>query len=221
MSFFTGLMPLYMVDKPPFSIDAPGYAPVEGETIPRRHPAAKDGLLTTPAPGVRTAFDILKRSTEQYGDEPAVGSRELIKTHREMKKVPKVVDGQVQEVEKEWTFFELTDYSYMTYKQYEAMVLQIGSGLRKLGLEAKDRVHIFAATRYVSKPLHARSAFADQGVPPAHNGSPPPTHPPPSLSLSSRPTTLSARVASSTRLSRPSPSSSSSTRTCSRRSRTR
>src|SRR2546430_9486683 len=36
--------PLYpkMTRKPPFSVEAPGYEKVKGETIPRRNPAAKD-----------------------------------------------------------------------------------------------------------------------------------------------------------------------------------
>jgi long-chain acyl-CoA synthetase len=146
MTYRTGLTPLYMVDKPPFSIEASGYEPVPGETIPRVHPAAKDGLLTRPSPEVRTAFDLLKRSAGTYPNEPAMGSRRLIKTHKERKKV---VDGQVQEVEKEWTYFELSDYSYMTYKEYETMVLQVGAGLRKLGLDEKEKVHLYAATRCV------------------------------------------------------------------------
>jgi long-chain acyl-CoA synthetase len=139
-----------MVQKPPFTIEAPGCEPVEGETIPRRHPKAKDGLVNLPAPDVTTTFELLKRSSEKYASEPAVGSRKLIKIHKEMKKVPKVVDGQVTEVDKEWTFLELSDYSYLTYSEYATMALQIGAGLRKLGLSPQDKLHLFAGTRLVS-----------------------------------------------------------------------
>ncbi|KAL2174538.1 uncharacterized protein P884DRAFT_302417 [Thermothelomyces heterothallicus CBS 202.75] len=138
--------PLYKVQKPPYTIESPGYQPVEGETIPRRHPKAKDGLVERPAPGVNTTFDLLKRSVEHYGNEPAIGSRKLIKTHKEKKKVPKIVDGQTTEVEKEWTYYELSDYTYITYEEYFAQILQVGAGLRKLGLSPKDRLHIFATT---------------------------------------------------------------------------
>lgn len=144
-----GILPLFPVEKPPYTIDAPGYEPVEGETIPRRHPKAKDGLLTRPSPDVSTNFELLQRTVQKYPNEPAVGSRKLLKTHKEMKKVPKVVDGQVTEVEKEWTFFELSDYSFMTYKEYETLVLQVGAGLRKLGLSHHEKVHLFASTRSV------------------------------------------------------------------------
>ncbi|KAL2150683.1 hypothetical protein VTH82DRAFT_7246 [Thermothelomyces myriococcoides] len=138
--------PLHKVQKPPYTIEAPGYQPVEGETIPRRHPKAKDGLVERPAPGVNTTFDLLKRSVEHYGNEPAIGSRKLIKTHKEKKKIPKVVDGKTTEVEKEWTFYELSDYTYITYQEYFAQISQVGAGLRKLGLSPKDRLHMFATT---------------------------------------------------------------------------
>ncbi|KAH8904344.1 acetyl-CoA synthetase-like protein [Coniochaeta sp. PMI_546] len=146
MAYLQGILPLHAVEKPPYTIESPGYAPVEGETIPRRHPKAKNGLLQRPAPDVATNFDLLRRSAKKYANEPAVGSRRLLETHKELKKVPKIVDGQVQEVEKEWTFFELSDYTYLTYREYETTVLQVGAGLRKLGLSPHDKVHLFGTT---------------------------------------------------------------------------
>ncbi|KAL6874921.1 acetyl-CoA synthetase-like protein [Trichoderma novae-zelandiae] len=141
-----GVMPLTQVRKPPFTIEAPGYEKVPGETIPRRHPAAKDGLLTKPADDVHTVFDIVRRSAREYPNHLAVGHRKLIKVHKEIKKVPKNVDGQVVEVDKEWQFFELTKFDFLTFKEYETLVLQLGSGLRKLGLNGSSKLHLFATT---------------------------------------------------------------------------
>ncbi|KAK4190986.1 hypothetical protein QBC35DRAFT_45594 [Podospora australis] len=145
-SYKTSSIPLFKVQKPPYTIDAPGAVRVEGETLPRRHPKARDGLLERPALGVFTTFDILKRSTDLYGNEPAIGTRDLVKVHKETKKIPKVVDGKTTQVDKEWTYFELSDYTYITYKEYHDLVLQVGAGLRKMGLNANDRLHIFATT---------------------------------------------------------------------------
>ncbi|PHH90773.1 hypothetical protein CDD83_2702 [Cordyceps sp. RAO-2017] len=142
----TGMMPLSQVHKPPFTIESPGYEKVPGETIPRRHPRAKNGLLNRPSDDVHTVFDIVRRSARIYPNHEAVGSRKLIKLHRELKKMKKNVDGEVQEVEKEWQFFELTKFSFMTYKDYETLVLQIGSGLRKIGLSSDNKLHLFATT---------------------------------------------------------------------------
>ena len=139
-----------MSAKGPFSVEAPGYTPVEGETIPRRHPSAKDKLISSPSDDVKTIYDILKRSADKYGNAKALGSRKIVKTHSEVKKVKKTIDGQTKEVDKQWTYFELSEYSYISFVEYEKMVLQIGAGLRKVGMAKDDRLHLFAATRYRS-----------------------------------------------------------------------
>lgn len=139
------IIPRFM-KKPPFSVEAHGYEPVEGETIPRRNPRSEHELINTPEEGVETIFDIIKSSSQKYGNAKALGSRKLLQTHQETKKVKKVVDGQEQEVDKKWTYFELSEYSYMSFIEYEQLILQIGAGLRKLGMEQGDKMHIFAAT---------------------------------------------------------------------------
>ena len=148
-SYATGALPLKLVQKPPFSIEVPNSVSVPGETTPRRNPLAKDGLIDRPSPEVDTVFALVKRSAEKYGDRPGVGSRKLIHTHNEIKKVSKIVDGKPQEVEKTWTVLELSEYSYLTWAEHFRSILEVASGLRKLGLTSKDRTHIFASTRCV------------------------------------------------------------------------
>ncbi len=131
---------------PPFSLEAPGYEHVDGETIPRRHPLTVNKLQERPSEDVATVFDIIKRSSEKYGNAKALGSRKLVKTHNETKKVKKMVDGEQVEVDKNWTYFELSGYEYYSFHDYEKLILQLGAGYRKLGLTKDDRVHIFAAT---------------------------------------------------------------------------
>ena len=136
-----------MAQNGPFTVEASGYEPVEGETIPRRHPGSKDKLVTTPSEDVTTIFDILKRSADKFGNAKALGTRKLIKTHRETKKVKKIVDGKTEEVNKDWSFFELSGYSYISFSEYERLALQMGAGLRKLGMIKGDRLQLFASTR--------------------------------------------------------------------------
>lgn len=138
-----------ILKKGPFTVEAAGYEPVEGETIPRRHPSAKDELLKTPHPDIATTYDNLRWSAKTYGNSKAVGSRKLIKTHVENKKVKRLVDGVEQEVDKEWTYFELSGYNYLTFAEYEQQALQLGAGLRKLGHEKGSRLHLFSSTRSV------------------------------------------------------------------------
>ncbi|KAI1978533.1 long-chain fatty acid-CoA ligase [Ophidiomyces ophidiicola] len=130
----------------PFTIEAPGYEPVKGETIPRRHPTAKDGLKRSPDPEIATLYDNLRWSAKKYGNKKAVGSRKLIKTHVETRKVKKLIDGVEQEVDKDWTYYEYSGYTFMSYTEFETLALQMGAGLRKLGHEKDSRVHLFSAT---------------------------------------------------------------------------
>ena len=128
---------------PPYSVEASGYKKVEGETIPRRHPSAKDKLRTVPEEGVNTVYDIVRKSSEKYGNAKALGRRTVKQIHHETKKI-KRKDGT--EEEKKWSYFELSEYKYMSFVEYEKLTLKVGSGLRSLGMEPKDKVHIFAST---------------------------------------------------------------------------
>jgi long-chain acyl-CoA synthetase len=142
-------VPLYpqMSGKPPFTVEASGYQKKDGETIPRRHPAAKDKLIDTPADNVKTIHELVKRSAEVFGNAKAMGSRKLVRTHQEVKKIKKTIDGTPQEIEKKWTYFELSGYNYLSFVEYERLTLQLGAGFRKLGMNKGDRLHLFAATR--------------------------------------------------------------------------
>lgn len=149
--------------KPPFSVEVPGYKKVDGETIPRRNPKTVDKLAEVPEEGIRTIYDIVKTSSAKYGNAKALGTRKLVKTHQEVKKVKKLVDGKPQEVDKKWTYFELSGYEYLSFHDYEKLTLQVGCGLRKLGLKQEDRVHIFAATS--AHWLAMSHAAASQSMP--------------------------------------------------------
>lgn len=135
-----------MAKKPPFSVEVPGAEPVQGETKPRRHLRSKDGLILRPAPDVGTIYDVFRRSARLFGNAKAVGTRKLIKTHVENKKVKKVIDGAEQEVDKKWTYFEMSGYQYKSFVEYEQLALQLGAGLRKLGLEKDGKIHLYGAT---------------------------------------------------------------------------
>jgi long-chain acyl-CoA synthetase len=132
---------------PPFTVDVPNSKPVKGETVPRRNVKTKDKLAVFPEEGVQTIFDIVRFGAAKYGNAKALGHRNVIKTHNEVKKIKKMVDGKEEQSEKTMTYSELSGYNYMTFIEYERMVLQAGSGLRKLGMNKSDRLHLFAATR--------------------------------------------------------------------------
>ncbi|OLN97577.1 Long-chain-fatty-acid-CoA ligase 1-like protein 1 [Colletotrichum chlorophyti] len=135
-----------MQAKGPFSVPSPGAEAKEGETVPRRHPQAVPDLIVLPGSNISTTYELVKQSAEKFGNARCLGSRKLVTTHRETKKVKKMVDGEEKEVDKQWTYFELSSYEYITFHEYERLTLQLGSGLRKLGMVKGDRVHLYAAT---------------------------------------------------------------------------
>ncbi|KAL9604489.1 MAG: hypothetical protein Q9219_000454 [cf. Caloplaca sp. 3 TL-2023] len=139
--------PQAMMYKPgPYTTEASGISKVNGECIPRRTLTARDNLKIHPEEGVETVYDILRHSARKYGEAKALGSRKLLRTHEEVKKVKKTVNGNEETVDKKWTYFELGEYHFMTFVEYEHMALRCGAALRKLGLKRDDRLHIFAAT---------------------------------------------------------------------------
>jgi long-chain acyl-CoA synthetase len=131
---------------PPYTVEASGFTAIEGETIPRRNVLAKYALNLQPEEGVATIYDILKRSSRKFGNAKAMGSRKLLKTHTEIKKIQKTVDGKYQTVDKKWTYSELSEYQYVSFIEFEQMAIQIGAGLRQLGMNKDDRIEIFGAT---------------------------------------------------------------------------
>jgi long-chain acyl-CoA synthetase len=136
------------------SAEAPGFEKVEGETIPRRNVKTKDALATTPNEQIHTVHDVILYASKKYGNANCAGSRKLVKIHTEIKKVKKIVDGQETMVDKKWEYQELSGYSYMSFIEFERLALQIGAGLRKLGLEPGDKLHLFASTQYVLTNLN-------------------------------------------------------------------
>ncbi|KAK1596281.1 AMP-binding enzyme [Colletotrichum navitas] len=149
--------------KGPFSVPSPGVEAKDGETVPRRLPQAIPDLITIPGGSITTTYELVKQSAEKYGNAKCLGSRKLVNTHRETKKIKKVVDGEEREVDKQWTYFELSPYEYITFHEYERLTLQLGAGLRKLGMAKADRVHIYAATS--SHWLAMSHAAASQSMP--------------------------------------------------------
>lgn len=149
--------------KPPYSVEASGYTKVEGETIPRRHPDCKDKLVTSPGDGIETVWDLVQDASRKFGNAKAIGSRKLIKIHKETKKIKKKVDGKEVEQDKEWQYYELGPYNYMSFLEYEKLTLKVGSAFRALGMNKGDRVQVFAATS--PKWLATAHGAASQSLP--------------------------------------------------------
>ncbi|KAI9046088.1 fatty acid activator Faa4 [Aspergillus affinis] len=135
-----------MEKRAPFSYEVPGVEKVDGETAPRRNVRCKDGLITQPDPSVRTVYDIVTYAANKFGNARCIGSRTLLDVHKEKKKVKKIIDGRETEVEKEWSYFELSPYNFLSFVEFQKHVGTLGAGLKKLGLTKGDKIHLYGAT---------------------------------------------------------------------------
>jgi long-chain acyl-CoA synthetase len=83
--------------------------------------------------------------------------------YRENKKVKKIVDGVEKEVDKKWTYYELSGYEYMSFLDYEKLALDLGAGLAGLGITSSDKIHQYGATS--ANWLAMSHAAASQSIP--------------------------------------------------------
>lgn len=118
-----------------------------GEGPIRRSILSPNALLTQPAKGVDTLYEVMQYASTSFKDRKGFGYRILQDTIITKKQVTKVVNGVETQEEKTWTFFQLSEYHHYTYGQASEFTKQIGAGLRYLGLKRGDKVQISASTR--------------------------------------------------------------------------
>lgn len=115
-----------------------------GETAPRRNVKFKDAPLERPV-GMKckTVSEYMEECAERQPKVNAMGYRKFVNTYTELKKTPKGV-------EKEWTYYEYSPYSFITYQNVIKLTRDYGKGLVKLGLEPEQvsKLQIFASTSY-------------------------------------------------------------------------
>lgn len=121
-----------------------------GETAPRRRAAQKSAALVRPIDSkASTLPEFINECVQRNLDRRCMGWRELLEIHTEVRQVTKVVDGNEQIVDKEWTFYEYSPYEYQTYTQVLATVKSLSHGLAKMGLApGSSKLHIFASTSH-------------------------------------------------------------------------
>ncbi|KAG5654015.1 hypothetical protein H0H81_008325 [Sphagnurus paluster] len=123
---------------------APAAGPEEGPT--RRLAITCEKLVTQPTEGVETVFDVLQYSSRTYGEERALGWRDVVRIHEEKKEVKKTVGGKEVTEVKTWKYFELSDYKYLSYVEFEGMVADVASALIDLGITTDHVFNVYAQT---------------------------------------------------------------------------
>ncbi|KAG5730358.1 Long-chain-fatty-acid--CoA ligase 2 [Termitomyces sp. T112] len=123
---------------------APPSSPDEGGT--RRLAITCETLITQPTDGVVTVYDVLQYSARVHGSHRALGWRDVIRVHEEKKEVKKVFgDKEVVEM-KTWKYFQLSDYKYISFIEFEEMVAHVARALVDLGFTTDHIFNIYAQT---------------------------------------------------------------------------
>lgn len=81
-----------------------------------------------------------------FPNKPVMGWRDVVRMHDEQKEVTKKVEGKEVKEMKTWQFYELSNYKYITYNEFEERIQHASSGLVNLGMSKQTRFNIYAAT---------------------------------------------------------------------------
>jgi long-chain acyl-CoA synthetase len=132
-----------MAAHPPFSV--PVQEPQnENEGPIRRSVISPDRLLETPNnTNIRTLYDLMNYIADKYENRKLFGTREVVAIIEEEKEIER---NGVKEVKK-WQYYQLSPYTWRTYREVEQRTKRIGAALRtRLGMKAGDCLLIFNST---------------------------------------------------------------------------
>ncbi|KAK9460141.1 eukaryotic long-chain fatty acid CoA synthetase (LC-FACS) [Lipomyces oligophaga] len=154
--------PAVLHSSPPYTVEC-GPAASPNETPIRRSVLAnKPGtpLKMKPRDDISTTWELINFIAKRYGDKPCLGSRKLIKLHEETKLVKKIVDGKETSVPKKWNYYEMSPYTYISYKELLEQVTVFGSGLKSIGVTLLE---MYASTS--ANWITLAQAAASQSIP--------------------------------------------------------
>ncbi|PWN52643.1 acetyl-CoA synthetase-like protein [Violaceomyces palustris] len=140
-----------------------GPNPPKGEAKVRRAFLCPDKLVERPAEGINTMADVFNHSLKEFPTRPVMGWRDVVRTHVEEKEVTRKEGDQEVKEKKTWSYFELSDYKYITYTELNEKVQNASSGLRNLGLSNDTRFNIYSST-CINWQVMAHSCFR-QNIP--------------------------------------------------------
>ncbi|KAJ2000934.1 long-chain fatty acid-CoA ligase [Coemansia thaxteri] len=116
------------------------------ETPTRRFHTTADRIVDRARPDITNIYAALIHSQQTNPDSNSLGKRDVLGTVTEEKTVPHKVDGKIENTTKQWSYFKLGEYKWMTYDQVYHYTKNLGAGFVKLGLQPKSRVLIYVPT---------------------------------------------------------------------------
>ncbi|KAJ3086731.1 long-chain fatty acid-CoA ligase, partial [Physocladia obscura] len=123
----------------------------------RRNVLSPHALTTQPDSGVATVLDIVRLAADNTAR--ALGARRVVATVVESRDAPPDANANAnanadadadapapRPPARAWSFFTLSPFEWLSYKQVAALAFAYGAGLRALGLLPTQRLSLFADT---------------------------------------------------------------------------
>ncbi|KAI0041666.1 acetyl-CoA synthetase-like protein [Auriscalpium vulgare] len=118
----------------------------EGESRIRRLAITADKLVTQPSESIHTVYDVLDYAARTHGTREALGYRDVVDIIEEQKEVKKNVGGKEVTETKTWKYFQLSDYTYISFIDFKTIVSEVARGLLELGIEKNEVLNLYAQT---------------------------------------------------------------------------
>ena len=115
----------------------------------RRLAITADKLVTQPFESIDIIPDVIDYAARIHGTRDAVGWRDVVDIHEEEKEVKKTVGGKEVAEKKTWKYFQLSDFKYLSFVDFQERVSALARGLLHHGITKDDVFNIYAQTRYV------------------------------------------------------------------------
>ncbi|KIY67621.1 long-chain-fatty-acid-CoA-ligase [Cylindrobasidium torrendii FP15055 ss-10] len=112
----------------------------------RRLAITADRLVTQPFEGLDTLPDIIDYAARTFGSRDAVGWREVVDVITEEKEVKKVVGGNEVTEKKQWKYFQLSPYTFISAIEFKQRIVDTAKGLLALGIGSSDIFNVYANT---------------------------------------------------------------------------
>ncbi|KAG2145667.1 hypothetical protein BD769DRAFT_1625292 [Suillus cothurnatus] len=116
----------------------------EGDSPVRRLAITSDSLVTQPFEGIDIIPDVIDYAARTHGTRDAVGWRDIIDIHEEVKEVKKM--------KKTWKYFQLSDYKYLSFLDVQERVSALARAIGIPVATAYDTLGESGLTHSLNEP---------------------------------------------------------------------
>ncbi|KAF7974622.1 hypothetical protein HWV62_11600 [Athelia sp. TMB] len=135
----------------------------------RRLAITADKLVTQPQEGIETTSDIIDYAARTHGTKDAFGWRDIVEVHTEEKDVKKIIGGKEVTEKKQWQYFQLSDYKYISFVEIQSRVSELARGLVHYGITTENVFNMYASTSVNWQLMSHACAFVSTTIATAYD----------------------------------------------------